>query len=183
MRICVFLSRTVQLVRSTRDVCQVLTPIYHFCIETLLPKLQPYFLVSKLGYLNKQNFYGGVQIIYISGTVVGVDEESAYMWPACGVCENELLSLGDGTENYRCEKCNNECDNFIKHMSLQVLCTCPDLPLTSSVRIKVICITSPVFAHHQFILFSVICILDLFMNSYIKAQLNLFYHPLCVMRR
>lgn len=70
------------------------------------------------------------------GMIVGVDEETAYMWPACGNCENELLSLGDGTENYRCEKCNNECIDFIKRMSLQVLCTCPNLPPNSSVRIK-----------------------------------------------
>ncbi|XP_034256258.1 uncharacterized protein LOC117654155 [Thrips palmi] len=70
------------------------------------------------------------------GTVVGVDEETAYMWPACGVCENELLSLGDGTEMYRCEKCNNQCDNFNMHMSLQVLCSCANLPLSSSIRLK-----------------------------------------------
>ncbi|XP_026289811.1 uncharacterized protein LOC113214581 isoform X2 [Frankliniella occidentalis] len=73
-----------------------------------------------------------------SGTIIGVDEDSAFMWPACGICENELLSLGDNSEKYRCEKCNDQCDNFTLRMSLQVLCSCPNLPSNSSVRLKLL---------------------------------------------
>lgn len=64
------------------------------------------------------------------------------MWPACGVCENELLSLGHNPERYSCEKCNNQCENFTLRMSLQVLTTSPNLPPQSSVRLKVLLISS-----------------------------------------
>lgn len=82
-----------------------------------------------------------------TGTIVGVDEDSAFMWPACGVCENELLSLGHNSDQYSCEKCNNQCENFTLRMSLQVLTTSPNLSPQSSVRLKVLILTSNGYFH------------------------------------
>jgi hypothetical protein len=27
----------------------------------------------------------------VAGTVEGVDEETAFVWPVCGICENDML--------------------------------------------------------------------------------------------
>jgi hypothetical protein len=70
-----------------------------------------------------------------AGTVKGVDEETAFVWPVCGICENDLL-IELGPNEYLCQNCNSSSQTSTK-MSLEVFVSCYEIPETCKVKMKV----------------------------------------------
>ncbi|XP_069702590.1 DNA repair-scaffolding protein-like [Periplaneta americana] len=73
-------------------------------------------------------------LVNVMGTVVGVDEETAFAWPVCGICENDILVELDSNE-YLCQECNTSPHTFTK-MSLEVFVSCPQFPESRKVKVK-----------------------------------------------
>jgi len=71
----------------------------------------------------------------IAGTVASVDEETAFSWPVCGICENDLL-VELGPKEYLCQKCDTSTSISTK-MSLEVFISCPQVPQSCKVKVKV----------------------------------------------
>lgn len=71
----------------------------------------------------------------VAGTVKGVDEETAFVWPVCGICENDLL-IELGPNEYLCQKCNSSSQTSTK-MSLEVFISCPEILEPCKVKVKV----------------------------------------------
>ncbi|KAJ4427769.1 hypothetical protein ANN_25422, partial [Periplaneta americana] len=76
-------------------------------------------------------------LVNVTGTVVGVDEETAFAWPVCGICENDILVELDSNE-YLCQECNTSPHTFTK-MSLEVFISCPQFPESRKVKVKTWC--------------------------------------------
>jgi hypothetical protein len=64
-----------------------------------------------------------------------VDEETAFSWPACGICENDLL-VELGPNHYLCQNCDSFSQTSTK-MSLEVFISCPQIPDSCKVKVKV----------------------------------------------
>ncbi|PSN48071.1 hypothetical protein C0J52_03450 [Blattella germanica] len=92
----------------------------------LLDNLQiklPYFMMSSMV----------KDLVMVTGTVSNVDEETAFSWPVCEVCENELLiELSDG--KYLCQDCNSSQTSI--RMSLEVYVECKQIPEFCKVKVK-----------------------------------------------
>ncbi|CAG2059717.1 unnamed protein product [Timema podura] len=66
--------------------------------------------------------------------VVGVDEATAFAWPSCALCNNELLAeLPD--RRYFCNKCGATVPT-VTNMSLAVYVTSLLLPLHCSIKVQ-----------------------------------------------
>ena len=76
-----------------------------------------------------------VLLFLVAGTVTSVDEETAFSWPVCGICENELL-VELGPNEYLCQNCDSSAQTYTK-MSLEVFVSCPQVPESCRVRVKV----------------------------------------------
>jgi hypothetical protein len=76
-----------------------------------------------------------VLLFLVAGTVTSVDEETAFSWPVCGICENELL-VELGPNEYLCQNCDSSAQTYTK-MSLEVFVSCPQVPESCGVRVKV----------------------------------------------
>ncbi|XP_023722112.1 uncharacterized protein LOC111872430 isoform X2 [Cryptotermes secundus] len=74
------------------------------------------------------------ELVTVTGTVRGVDEETAFVWPVCGICENDLL-IELGPNEYLCQKCNSSSQTSTK-MSLEVFISCPEIPEPCKVKVK-----------------------------------------------
>lgn len=76
-----------------------------------------------------------ILLLLIAGTVASVDEETAFSWPVCGICENDLL-VELGPKEYLCQKCDMSSHTSTK-MSLEVFISCPQVPNSCQVKVKV----------------------------------------------
>jgi len=76
-----------------------------------------------------------ILLLLITGTVTSVDEETAFSWPVCGMCENDLL-VELGPKEYLCQKCDTSSHTSTK-MSLEVFISCPQVPKSCKVKVKV----------------------------------------------
>jgi len=74
-------------------------------------------------------------LFLVAGTVVYIDEGTAFAWPVCGICENELL-VELGPNEYLCQNCDSSSQTFSK-MSLEVFISCPQIPESCKVKVKV----------------------------------------------
>ncbi|XP_028987491.1 DNA repair-scaffolding protein isoform X2 [Betta splendens] len=63
----------------------------------------------------------------LSGVIVGVDESTAYSWPACSHCGSENLEILAGSKNYYCAACKSAMDKPDTKMQLDVFLSCPTL--------------------------------------------------------
>jgi hypothetical protein len=66
---------------------------------------------------------------------VSVDEETAFVWPVCGICENDIL-VELGPNQYLCQNCDASSQTSTK-MSLEVFVSCPEIPDSWRVKVKV----------------------------------------------
>nr|CAD7409074.1 unnamed protein product [Timema poppensis] len=69
-----------------------------------------------------------------SGNVVGVDEDTAFAWPSCALCNNELLAELPGGR-YFCNKCDATIPT-ITNMSLAIYVASLLLPLHCSIKVQ-----------------------------------------------
>ncbi|KAG8234393.1 hypothetical protein J437_LFUL014611, partial [Ladona fulva] len=82
------------------------------------------------------------EVVSITGNVVGVDEETAFSWPACNMCGNDHLSevkvAGTSSHQpaYQCARCQSLVDKPFTKMSLDAFLACSTLP-PECCRIKV----------------------------------------------
>ncbi|XP_046386667.1 DNA repair-scaffolding protein-like [Ischnura elegans] len=80
-------------------------------------------------------------VVSVVGNVVGVDEETAYTWPACKFCGNDRLSKSHlpSTSNqlpmYYCFQCKTTVEKPLNKMSLDAYIACNSLP-SEHCRIK-----------------------------------------------
>ncbi|XP_049835542.1 uncharacterized protein LOC126279105 isoform X2 [Schistocerca gregaria] len=77
-----------------------------------------------------------LDLVKVSGCVIGVDEDTAFSWPTCEICGSDFLSEIDGGGFY-CEKCNQETET-ITAMSLEVNISCVEVSEDSKVKIKLL---------------------------------------------
>ncbi|XP_047002443.1 DNA repair-scaffolding protein-like isoform X2 [Schistocerca americana] len=77
-----------------------------------------------------------LDLVKVSGCVIGVDEDTAFSWPTCEICGSDFLSEIDGGGFY-CEKCNQETET-ITAMSLEVNISCVEVSEESKVKIKLL---------------------------------------------
>nr|CAD7574539.1 unnamed protein product [Timema californicum] len=69
-----------------------------------------------------------------SGNVVGVDEDTAFAWPSCALCNNELLAELPGGR-YFCNKCDATIPTTT-NMSLAIYVASLLLPLHCSIKVQ-----------------------------------------------
>ncbi|XP_068084192.1 DNA repair-scaffolding protein-like [Anabrus simplex] len=74
------------------------------------------------------------ELVTVAGCVTHVDEETAFAWPACGKCDNDLLCEVDESI-YLCQSCSGPAQVYTK-MSLEVFISCPGLPHHYQIRVK-----------------------------------------------
>uniref|UniRef100_A0A3P9J4B5 Scaffold protein involved in DNA repair n=1 Tax=Oryzias latipes TaxID=8090 RepID=A0A3P9J4B5_ORYLA len=71
----------------------------------------------------------------LSGVIVGVDENTAYSWPACSLCGNDnLQSSAERPQSFHCNSCKSEVDKPNMKFQLEVFLSSPSL---SSCTLKV----------------------------------------------
>ncbi|XP_045311341.1 DNA repair-scaffolding protein [Leopardus geoffroyi] len=75
-------------------------------------------------------------ICSVQGTVVGVDESTAFSWPACDLCGNERLEQSPGDRGaFSCGDCSRVVTSPLLRRHLQVFLDCPSRP-QCTVRVK-----------------------------------------------
>ncbi|KAM6948710.1 DNA repair-scaffolding protein [Aplochiton taeniatus] len=63
-----------------------------------------------------------------SGVIVGVDEDTAFSWPACSLCGSDRLEMMQGrTEMFHCIPCNSTVEQPTVKMQLEASMSCPAL--------------------------------------------------------
>ncbi|NXH19520.1 SPIDR protein, partial [Bucco capensis] len=76
-------------------------------------------------------------ICAVRGTVVGVNESTAFSWPTCDRCGNGKLELcPQDRELIYCNQCSKVVISPVLKMQLEVFLSCPSLP-HSTVKVKV----------------------------------------------
>ncbi|NXA33649.1 SPIDR protein, partial [Eudromia elegans] len=76
-------------------------------------------------------------ICTVRGTVVGVNESTAYSWPTCDRCGNGKLELyPQDSELLYCNQCSEVVISPVTKMQLEVFLSCPSRP-QSTVKVKV----------------------------------------------
>uniref|UniRef100_A0AAY4DUX6 DUF4503 domain-containing protein n=1 Tax=Denticeps clupeoides TaxID=299321 RepID=A0AAY4DUX6_9TELE len=74
----------------------------------------------------------------LSGVVLGVEEDSAYSWPVCSVCESERLEIApDKTSAFVCTACGVVVEKPTVKLHLEVFLSCPTLGPQATVKVKV----------------------------------------------
>nr|XP_035949946.1 DNA repair-scaffolding protein isoform X2 [Halichoerus grypus] len=72
----------------------------------------------------------------VQGTVVGVDESTAFSWPTCDLCGNERLEQSPGDRGtFSCGDCSRVVTSPLLRRHLQVFLDCPSRP-QCTVRVK-----------------------------------------------
>nr|XP_060466461.1 DNA repair-scaffolding protein isoform X2 [Panthera onca] len=72
----------------------------------------------------------------VQGTVVGVDESTAFSWPTCDLCGNERLEQSPGDRGaFSCGDCSRVVISPLPRRHLQVFLDCPSRP-QCTVRVK-----------------------------------------------
>ncbi|KAJ9579366.1 hypothetical protein L9F63_024528, partial [Diploptera punctata] len=66
-------------------------------------------------------------------TVIQVDEETAFSWPVCGACNNELL-IEVTDSQYLCQSCGST-ETYIR-LSLEVFVYCQEMPEAFKIKVK-----------------------------------------------
>nr|CAD7433681.1 unnamed protein product [Timema monikensis] len=74
------------------------------------------------------------EIIMLTGNVVGVDEDTAFAWPSCALCNNELLAELPGGR-YFCNKCDATIPT-ITNMSLAIYVASLLIPLHCIIKVQ-----------------------------------------------
>ncbi|XP_019678187.2 DNA repair-scaffolding protein isoform X2 [Felis catus] len=75
-------------------------------------------------------------ICSVQGTVVGVDESTAFSWPTCDLCGNERLEQSPGDRGaFSCGDCSRVVISPLLRRHLQVFLDCPSHP-QCTVRVK-----------------------------------------------
>ncbi|XP_021544158.2 DNA repair-scaffolding protein [Neomonachus schauinslandi] len=75
-------------------------------------------------------------ICSVQGTVVGVDESTAFSWPTCDLCGNERLEQSPGDRGtFSCGDCSRVVTSPLLRRHLQVFLDCPSRP-QCTVRVK-----------------------------------------------
>ncbi|XP_047697945.1 DNA repair-scaffolding protein isoform X4 [Prionailurus viverrinus] len=75
-------------------------------------------------------------ICSVQGTVVGVDESTAFSWPTCDLCGNERLEQSPGDRGaFSCGDCSRVVISPLLRRHLQVFLDCPSRP-QCTVRVK-----------------------------------------------
>ncbi|XP_072669901.1 DNA repair-scaffolding protein isoform X7 [Canis lupus baileyi] len=75
-------------------------------------------------------------ICCLQGTVVGVDESTAFSWPTCDLCGNERLDQSPGDRGaFSCGDCSHVVTSPVLRRHLQVFLDCPTRP-QCAVRVK-----------------------------------------------
>ncbi|XP_063240104.1 uncharacterized protein LOC134540947 [Bacillus rossius redtenbacheri] len=78
----------------------------------------------------------GGDLVSVSGNVAGVDEETAFAWPACAECGGAALAQLPGGRQL-CRRCGRAVATETR-MSLAVALACPALPVHSSARVQLL---------------------------------------------
>ncbi|XP_071448976.1 DNA repair-scaffolding protein-like [Hetaerina americana] len=82
------------------------------------------------------------EVVSVVGNVIGVDEETAYSWPACKFCGNDHLGKAQNPSTseqhpfYYCFQCKTSFEKPLDKMSLDAYIACNSLP-PEFCRIKV----------------------------------------------
>ncbi|XP_023259543.1 DNA repair-scaffolding protein isoform X1 [Seriola lalandi dorsalis] len=64
----------------------------------------------------------------LTGMIVGVDENTAYSWPACNLCGSDNLQmLAERPQNFHCVSCKSAVDKPDTKIQLEVLLSCSSL--------------------------------------------------------
>ncbi|XP_036072292.1 DNA repair-scaffolding protein isoform X2 [Oryzias melastigma] len=64
----------------------------------------------------------------LSGVIVGVDESTAFSWPACNLCGNDdLQSSAERPQSFHCSSCKSEVDKPNMKFQLEVFLSSPSL--------------------------------------------------------
>ncbi|XP_044101568.1 DNA repair-scaffolding protein isoform X4 [Neovison vison] len=75
-------------------------------------------------------------ICSVQGTVIGVDESTAFSWPTCDVCGNERLEQSPGDrDTFSCGDCSRVVTSPLLRRHLQVFLDCPSRP-QCTVKVK-----------------------------------------------
>uniref|UniRef100_M3XPZ1 DUF4503 domain-containing protein n=1 Tax=Mustela putorius furo TaxID=9669 RepID=M3XPZ1_MUSPF len=70
------------------------------------------------------------------GTVIGVDESTAFSWPTCDMCGNERLEQSpDNRDTFSCGDCSRVVTSPLLRRHLQVFLDCPSRP-QCTVKVK-----------------------------------------------
>ncbi|XP_041455703.1 DNA repair-scaffolding protein-like [Lytechinus variegatus] len=78
-------------------------------------------------------------LVSVTGNICGVEEESACSWPSCPLCGNNHLDGGEGSGfMLHCLECNKDVSSPVIRMHLVVLLTCPNLPTTHAIKVKLL---------------------------------------------
>eukprot|EP00057_Strongylocentrotus_purpuratus_P011368 XP_011665842.1 PREDICTED: DNA repair-scaffolding protein-like [Strongylocentrotus purpuratus] len=78
-------------------------------------------------------------LVSVTGNICGVEEESAFSWPACPHCGNNHLDGGEGSGFVlHCSVCNEDINTPVMRMHLIVQLSCPALPPTHSVKVQLL---------------------------------------------
>uniref|UniRef100_A0A673V8C7 DUF4503 domain-containing protein n=1 Tax=Suricata suricatta TaxID=37032 RepID=A0A673V8C7_SURSU len=87
--------------------------------------------LSKLDSVTQVNSVCSVQ-----GTVVGVDESTAFSWPTCDLCGNERLEQSPGHRgSFSCGDCSRVVSSPVLRRHLEVFLACPSRP-QCTVKVK-----------------------------------------------
>nr|XP_033789607.1 DNA repair-scaffolding protein isoform X2 [Geotrypetes seraphini] len=74
----------------------------------------------------------------VQGTVIGVDESTAFSWPVCERCGNQNLELCDERrESFYCSSCSQAVVSPILRMQLEVFLHCPTRP-RCTIKVKLL---------------------------------------------
>ncbi|XP_028924071.1 DNA repair-scaffolding protein isoform X1 [Ornithorhynchus anatinus] len=76
-------------------------------------------------------------ICSLRGTVVGVDESTAFSWPVCNRCGNGQLGRSSGDGLLYCDKCSQVVTSPMRRMQLEVFLNCPSRP-QCTVKVKLL---------------------------------------------
>ncbi|XP_045863068.1 DNA repair-scaffolding protein isoform X3 [Meles meles] len=91
--------------------------------------------LNELVSVTQVNSICSVQAI-LTGTVVGVDENTAFSWPTCDMCGNERLELSPGDrDTFSCGDCSRVVTSPLLRRHLQVFLDCPSRP-QCTVKVK-----------------------------------------------
>lgn len=78
-------------------------------------------------------------LVKVTGNICGVEEESAYSWPACPKCSNNHLEGGEGSGCVlHCSVCNEDVCSPLTRIHLVVLIRCPNLPPNLAVKVQLL---------------------------------------------
>lgn len=75
-------------------------------------------------------------LVSVSGIMEGVDEDTAYSWPVCNVCESNQLG-GDNSENkLYCPFCAKEVTTPLTRIHLEIFVRCSNLKPKCTAKVK-----------------------------------------------